>query len=275
MRPINLIPADERRGDRAPLRAGPLSYVLVGALLLAFGGVYVLVSTGNAISDREAELTGLEHQLDSTRARAEALQSFTDFASLEQSRTQTVSDLARSRFDWERVMRELALVIPADVSLTEVTGRVSPNASTSSESGGSGGSGADTTEIQAPVLTMSGCGSSHDAVARFVAALRDIDGVTRVGLQSSESSETTDSGTAGAESSGSCVEATSFELTVAFDGVAVDPATGGIAPPVPPEPSGDEAGIADEEREQAASRESAGSAVEEANQAVETFVPGA
>ena len=30
MRPVNLIPPEERRGDHAPLRAGALSYVIVG-----------------------------------------------------------------------------------------------------------------------------------------------------------------------------------------------------------------------------------------------------
>ena len=39
---------------------------------------------------------------------------------------QTVSSLAQSRFDWERVLRELSLVIPEDVWLVKVTGTVSP-----------------------------------------------------------------------------------------------------------------------------------------------------
>ena len=33
MRPINLIPPEERRGSQAPLRSGPLAYILVGALV--------------------------------------------------------------------------------------------------------------------------------------------------------------------------------------------------------------------------------------------------
>jgi len=32
MRPVNLIPAEERRGDAAKSRTGPLAYVLVGVL---------------------------------------------------------------------------------------------------------------------------------------------------------------------------------------------------------------------------------------------------
>jgi Tfp pilus assembly protein PilN len=277
MRPVNLIPLDERRGDRAPLRAGPLAYVLVAGLGLAFLGVYMLVSTGNAISDRESQLAALEQQLESSEARAEALQSFTEFATLAETRTQTVSDLARSRFDWERVMRELALVIPSDVSLTNVTAKVSASVTSgsSSEAGGTE-AGASTEGIQGPSLAMTGCTSNHDSVAQLVAALRDIDGVTRVGLQSSSknSEEASSTGTSTADSGGSCVKATSFELAVAFDGVAVDPTTGAVIPTEPASPAGEE-GIADATAEQAAAKESAGAAVKKGNEAVDRFVPGA
>jgi Tfp pilus assembly protein PilN len=279
MRPINLIPLEERRGQRAPLRAGPVAYVLVGALVLAFAGVYLLVSTGNSISDHEAERASLQQQLDVSRERAEALQSFTEFASLEETRTQTISDLARSRFDWERVMRELALVVPGDVSLTDLAAKVSPNVAASSSSGASSGGDASGEEIQAPTLTITGCASSHDGVARLVAALRDIDGVTRVGLGSSvrtgaeSGSSTAASGTATADSGGACVDGANFDVTVAFDGVEVDAATGGIVPTVLPEPS--DGGVAEAKAEQNASRESAREAVDEGNEAVDTFVPGA
>jgi Tfp pilus assembly protein PilN len=277
MRPVNLIPLDERRGGRAPLRSGPVAYVLVAGLALAFLGVYMLVSTGNSISDRESQLAALEQQLESSEARAEALQSFTEFATLEETRTQTVSDLARSRFDWERVMRELALVIPSDVSLTNVTAKVSASvASGSSSETGGAESGASTEGIQGPSLTMTGCTSDHDSVARLVASLRDIDGVTRVGLQSSSKSseEGASTGTSTADSGGSCVKATSFELAVAFDGVAVDPSTGAVIP-TEPVPAAGEEGISDATAEQAAARESAGAAAKKGNEAVDRFVPGA
>ena len=113
MRPVNLIPPEDRRGERAPLRTGPLAYVLVGVLLL---GV------------RRRLHAGLDRQLDlrargarsrrSSRARSEpgarrGLQSFTELRRRSsEARTATVDSLARSRFDWERVLRELALVIP-------------------------------------------------------------------------------------------------------------------------------------------------------------------
>ena len=240
MRPVNLIPPEDRRGERAPLRSGPLAYVVVGVLLLGFVGVYVLVSTGNSISEREAEVAGLEQQLASSTARAGALQGFAGFATLEEARTETISSLAQSRFDWERVLRELALVIPQDASLLSLSGSIAGGETAASDSGGAVGGEA----IAAPTLTMSGCGADHESVARMVSALRDIDGVTRVGLASSSSPDreteeaTAAAPPAGGEAATACFgkKSTTFELTVAFDEVAIDPASGGIAPQVEPAP---------------------------------------
>ena len=35
MRPVNLIPIEQRHGERAPMRGGPLAYVVIGALVAA------------------------------------------------------------------------------------------------------------------------------------------------------------------------------------------------------------------------------------------------
>lgn len=271
MRAVNLIPPEQRRGDRAPMRSGPLSYVVIGVLALALAGVYMLVSTGNSISDRKAEVASLEQDLEATQARAQALQSFTGFASLEQARSQTIASLAHSRFDWERVMRELALVIPEDVSLTALSGSVLPS---ESEGGGSEG-------IQAPTLDMSGCGDSHESVARFVASLRDIDGVTRVGLSnSSEGSDDPDAAApAPASGSGSDAEcpdpkATSFSIVVAFDGVEINP-EGGIVPQAQealPQPE-DGSGVGEAQVEQQQVKDSAKSADQKSNEAVDRYIP--
>jgi hypothetical protein len=155
----------------------------------------------------------------------------------------------------------------------------------SSESGApAAGSGETSEGIDAPSMTISGCAATHDSVARFVAALRDIDGVTRVGLESSEKS-TEDaaasggapapSGASTADSSGSCVDATTFKLIVAFDGVEVDPTSGVVVPTEPPAAAADEAGIADAKAEQTSAKESAGDAVKKSNEAIDRYVPGA
>jgi Tfp pilus assembly protein PilN len=234
MRPVNLIPPEARRGDKAPMRTGALSYVVVAVLAVALLGVTGVVLTNNQISDRKAEKHGLEAQVAEAEAEARRVSAFASFASLQQAREQTVATLAQSRFDWERVLRELAIVIPEDVWLTHLTATVSPEVqlqdSGSSSSSGSGVSGLDS--VQGPSLQMEGCGDGHEAVARFLAALRDIDGVTRVSVLSSDRPEPSSAtegssaggGGSGGGASGDCATRdfiSKFGVVAAFDAVPI------------------------------------------------------
>jgi Tfp pilus assembly protein PilN len=231
MRPVNLIPPEDRRGDQAPLRAGPLAYILIGGLVLVLAGVAALVLTGNQISERRDELATLKHEDAVAAAKATRLASYSRFQSLSEARVQTVQSLADSRFDWERVMRELALVLPGDVHLTELSASSGGEAS----EGGDGGGEASALlgGVSGPSMTMSGCADGQDGVAAFVTALKDIDGVTRVGVQSSEVSGEGESG-AGSEAAecGGTPGSATFSLVVAFDAAPV-PASGEAAEAAP------------------------------------------
>jgi len=235
MRPVNLIPPDERRGDSAPLRTGSLIYVLVAGLGVLLLLVVVVALTGKQINDRRAEKASLEQELQQQTARATSLQAFANFRAVQEERSATVSSLAQSRFDWPRVLQELSLVLPSDVHLSSLTGTASPE--TGLDSGGGGG-GADLRgNVEGPALEISGCAPGQDAVAGFVSALEDIDGVSRVGLSSSqidaESNQSASSGSTGG--SAECVAGSrtaKFEIVVAFDAVPT-PDTATAAPSVP------------------------------------------
>lgn len=219
MRPVNLIPAEERRGDQAPLRSGPLAYIVLGALVAVLVGVAALVLTGNQISERQDELASLKREDAVAAARASRLASYVQFRDLSEQRVATVQSLADSRFDWERVMRELALVLPSDVSLSELsaTGSVESGAA-----GGSGSGGALASAVSGPALELNGCAAGHGGVAGFILALKDIDGVTRVGVQSSEvTGKSGESGGAEGSECGVAAATTEFSLIVAFDAAPV------------------------------------------------------
>lgn len=225
MRPVNLIPQDERSGERRPMRGGPLAYVIVGALAAAVIGVAVFTVTNNQISDSKAEIANLEEETQAVEAKTQALSAYTQFHSLRQQRTATVVSLANSRFDWERVMRELALILPSDVWLSNLTGSVNPAVSVEGSA-----SIALRQNVPGPALELIGCASSQDAVAGFVQALKEIEGVTRVGMQSSELGE---SSGASSSSSGSASCQTQdfiaqFQMVAAFD-AAPTTATGSEA----------------------------------------------
>src|SRR4051794_9663765 len=237
MRPVNLIPKDERRGDRAAMRTGIFSYVLMGALAVAVLAVAVLALTSKQISDRKGEVAQLQLQEQQAQAKALSLASFTQFRAAQEARTGTIASLAQSRFDWQRVLNEFARVIPADVWLLKLAGTVDPTVSVTD--------GPDLQTRDAapgPALELLGCASSQDAVAGLIANLQEIDGVTRVGLESSERPDETQ-GTATASPTTTDSNATTtdcrtrnfitqFKVLVAFDEVPT-PATASATPSVP------------------------------------------
>jgi Tfp pilus assembly protein PilN len=226
MRPVNLIPTTERRGEHAPLRAGVLSYVVVGVLALVLGGVVAVVLTGNKIAESKAQVASLQTRQAAADARASQVAPYVDFAALQDARHSTVVSLAQSRFDWERVLRQLAIVIPSDVWLTSLSGGVG---GTSSASGSSSPSGlADS--ATGPTLTISGCATSQPAVASFLNSLRDIDGVTRVGLQSSVRSAPAGASSGGTGGGGACSGSRpleTFQALATFDAVPAPAASDG------------------------------------------------
>lgn len=236
MRPVNLIPPEDRRGGQAPLRTGPLPYVLLAALVALLLGVTAVVVTNNQIAEGQSEVARLEDEDAAASAKAQRLAHFTEFRTMSEQRVATVNSLANSRFDWERVMHELALVLPQDVWLVGLTATAAPGVSVA---GGGGGGSNMRAAIAGPALELVGCAHGQEAVAGFVTALKDIDGVTRVGVQSSELPE--EGKTGGGESSGSSSSGeecrtrkwiAKFEIVVAFDAAPVVESEGEEAPPV-------------------------------------------
>lgn len=229
MRPVNLIPVEDRHGESRPLRTGPVAYIVLGALVLALAGVTMLVLTNNKISDSKSELAQVKREDAAAKERAESLASYTQFAALHEERVQTIASLADSRFDWERVMRELALILPHTVWLTELE-------ASAGGGGAGGGSGGNLSgSIAGPSLSIAGCAVGQDSVAGFVTALKDIDGVTRVGVESSElAGENEGAGSSGGSNSGGGGSGgcrtrkfiAEFHLVVAFDAAPVPLADG-------------------------------------------------
>jgi Tfp pilus assembly protein PilN len=242
MRPVNLIPPEERRGATAPMRTGPLPYLLIGVLVLALAGVTLLVLASNKVSDSKAEVAQLKQEDAAVQARAEELAPFVQFQVMQEERSQTIASLADSRFDWERVMRELALILPDDAWLVKLNASASPSGG-EGEGGDSGGG--LRASVPGPALEMKGCAAGQESVARFVTALKDIDAVTRVGVESSALPEA--GSTIGAAGSGEAAAEganeecrtrkfiVQFELVVAFDAAPVPESA--TAAPVATEPA--------------------------------------
>jgi hypothetical protein len=100
------------------------------------------------------------------------------------ARENAVKGVALSRFDYERLMREVALVLPHDSYLT---------AFSSAPAGGGTTATVGATTSTGPTVTMTGCAPSHRGVANVVVRLRQMHNVASVDLKSS-----TEAGAAGA-----------------------------------------------------------------------------
>jgi Tfp pilus assembly protein PilN len=210
MRPVNLIPPEERRGEQAPLRTGALVYLVVGAFVAVLIGVTSLVLVGNTIEERKVELRQLKQEDAEAVAEAQRLAPYVQFQRFSEQRVLTVTSLADSRFDWERVMRELALILPSDVWLVKLEGSAAP--------GAAGGEGGDLRAvIPGPALQLEGCAAGQEGVAGFVSALKDIDGVTRVAVEDSELPDKKPEAESKDEECRTRDFIAKFEIAVAFD----------------------------------------------------------
>lgn len=189
MKAVNLLPPDTRGASKssAELAVGPEAkggagaFVVLGVLALCVAGVAGVVLTDNTIKQRSADLDRVAQEQAALQAQVTKLKPYADFDAAAKARVQTVKDLAGSRFDWEQALRDLSRAIPQDVSLRQLSGDIS------SAAGGQGGvlRGA----ISAPAITITGCAPGQTQVARLMARLRDIDGVTRVSLSRSAAEE--------------------------------------------------------------------------------------
>jgi Tfp pilus assembly protein PilN len=215
MRPINLIPPQDRRTHGAAARTGPLAYIVVGSLAVLLIGVVMLVLISNQISDREGEVESLEGQRAVATAKAAELTPYVSFEQVATQRTTTVTELADSRFDWVRIVRQLSLILPKEVFVTDLT------------AAGAGAEGSTGFSVAGPSMTIAGCAPGQDKVAAFVASLKQIDGVTRVGLSNSSLS--------GKNQASEGCGANTFNLTVAFDEAPVASEAGGVITETPTE----------------------------------------
>jgi Tfp pilus assembly protein PilN len=198
VRPVNLIPLDERRGTArgGSAATGIRVYILLGGLGAALICVLALVLTANSVNNRKQELAKVQVQQQGVKEVADALRPYGQFAQLQQARQQQIASIISSRFDWERSLRQLSLAIPANVWILNLDATLDPSV----EVEGSGGGGGDLQTLRqqspAPAFAITGCAFSHHAVARMMVRMQNLDDVTSVRFADSARKEEDQSATA-------------------------------------------------------------------------------
>lgn len=178
MRPVNLLPSRYRPARASGERPG-IGYAAIAALAVLFFMVLLYVITNNGIHDAKDKTAKAQAEQQVAQARIGQLQAYGDFASLKASREAAVRSVAQLRFDYERLMREMALVLPHDTYLTSFSATPGGAAATT---GGTTGTG--------PSVTISGCAPDHPGVATAIVRLRKLHDVVDVELQTSNKAQT-------------------------------------------------------------------------------------
>ena len=183
MRAVNLLPRDDKRkktrAEQIPVAIGVGLFVLV---TLALSLTFLMASS--TVKDRQAELEAAEFQLRGLPAPPAPPSPIE--AGLENEQKQRVSAVTSAlsrRVAWDRVLRELSLVLPEDVWLTSLSAK-SPSSPASAAPAPPTAPGAAPTGF-----VVNGYTYGHDSVARLLSRLSVLPDLHNVQLQKSSLSK--------------------------------------------------------------------------------------
>jgi Tfp pilus assembly protein PilN len=173
MRAVNLLPREEPKKSFAATR-GVVFGAVGGVALATVVLVSMTMSAGGAVGDKQTELDTLRAQIAAIpRPVARDTSDDAALAAAKSARIGALSAALGGRIAWDRVLRQMSLVLPEDVWLT--------NLAATAEAPASG------TAAPASGFTLTGSTYSQNGVARFLSRLAVIPDLANVRLQSSQS----------------------------------------------------------------------------------------
>jgi Tfp pilus assembly protein PilN len=207
MKAVNLIPNDQRRAQASGENSGS-AYVALGVLAVLLVMAVAYVMTSNSANDSTSKAQKAKQEANALEAKVSELDSYTDFASIKAQRLTAVRMAAETRFDWERLMREISRVMPAGswLQTTQASTAGDPNAAAAPAT-----ATPTATAPTGPSANFVGCTPKQSEVAKILVRLRSMHRVTDVELNESlreqEVAEVT---------TDSCGTLYKFDVTVTF-----------------------------------------------------------
>jgi Tfp pilus assembly protein PilN len=180
VRAINLLPKDDtRRGVQGTqwlvLVPVAVAVILAGVLSATF------LSASGKVKSKQAELAQVQDELHAIPTPdASKVQSQSALAADKQARVTALSTALSRRVAWDRVFRELSLVLPDDVWLATLSAKAPVPSSTATAPAPAVG-----TSVAATEFTLDGYTYSHAAVARLLTRLGVVPDLVNVELQQS------------------------------------------------------------------------------------------
>lgn len=177
MRAVNLLPRDDPKKSFEATR-GVVFGAAGGAALVTAVLVSMTISAGGAVNDKQGELDALRAQIAAIPAApVEKTRTDDTLAAEKGARVGALSAALTSRVAWDRLLRQVSLILPEDVWLTNLSA-TAPDAAAAAAGAPAAGS----------AFTLTGSTYSQNGVARFLSRLSVIPDLENVRLQSSQSS---------------------------------------------------------------------------------------
>jgi Tfp pilus assembly protein PilN len=228
MKAVNLLPQKHRPAAPTGERSGS-AYIVLGVLGALLVAVALYVMTSNSVSTKNEEIAQARKETAEAEAKTRRLQPFGDFSTVAQTRLSSVTQQAQGRVDWERLVREIAHLLPEGTWLTSADAAADPSLRT--------GGQPPNQEITGPSVQLLGCAHDQADVAVTLVRLKRISGATDVKLTESKQGEE-QSGATGEASPEDCGQKNgrpnySWNLTVLFDAATAAGADAGGGNRVP------------------------------------------
>lgn len=182
MRAVNLLPRDDQSRGKKQQNVPALIATALIVLVTGLIGVMYLSAKSTAqakefeIEDAKAELALLPSvsEIEAKDAPRRRLRGEQD------ARLTALDSALKRRIAWDRILREISLVLPDDVWLRSMSATSPTPASGPAVSASAGGG------LPPTLMTIEGSTYSHDAVARLITRLSVIPDLTNVWLTRSE-----------------------------------------------------------------------------------------
>jgi Tfp pilus assembly protein PilN len=216
MKRLNLLPPELRpRGGNVRHS----TYAVLGGLVAATLAMTLFWFVQSEANSTANEIEGLQKETQAAREDAASLGPYAEFSAMKDARARSVRVVAETRFDYERLTRELTRVLPEHVWITGLD--VGPTELNPEE-------GADSVAPPASAgaltVSLSGCAPNQPTVADTLDRLTALTGATAVDLGASGDGSASGSGSGGdngsllapssSGSGGGCTGSVSFQATV-------------------------------------------------------------
>lgn len=180
MRAVNLVPPEARQGGLTPGKSGGAVYGLLGGMVVLLLVLSVTAISRGERAQAEQELAQVQQSAQQYSQAADQFAQYQAAAQAASSRIDTVTNLAKARFDWAGSLREVSRLVPASTQLMGLEASVKPGV------GGGGGGSQLRSALPVPAITMTGCSVDQATVADLITRLQAMRRVTNVTLERSE-----------------------------------------------------------------------------------------